>query len=75
MAKSKNAQVEGIEKTIILDNRKEYISLSDKLKAKDGDFFISNWLRNKNTVEYLGIWETVYNPDFNYGEFAIIKIW
>jgi hypothetical protein len=43
------------------------------LKAKDGDFFISDWLRNRNTVEYLGIWETVYNPDFNYGEFAIIK--
>ncbi len=43
------------------------------LKAKDGDFFISDWLRNRNTVEYLGIWESVYNPDFNYGEFAIIK--
>jgi hypothetical protein len=43
------------------------------LKAKDGDFFISDWLRNRNTVEFLGIWEKVYNPDFNYGEFAIIK--
>ena len=43
------------------------------LKAKDGDFFISDWLRNRNTVEYLGIWESVYNPSFNYGEFAIIK--
>jgi len=43
------------------------------LKAKDGDFFISDWLRNRNTVEFLGIWESVYNPDFNYGEFAIIK--
>lgn len=43
------------------------------LKAKDGDFFISDWLRNRNTVEYLGIWESVYNPTFNYGEFATIK--
>ena len=43
------------------------------LKAKDGDFFISDWLRNRNTVEFLGIWESVNNPDFNYGEFAIIK--
>jgi hypothetical protein len=43
------------------------------LKAKDGDFFISDWLRNRNTVEYLGIWESVYNLNFNYGEFAIIK--
>ena len=43
------------------------------LKAKDGAFFISDWLRNRNTVEYLGIWERIHNPDFNYGEFAIIK--
>jgi hypothetical protein len=43
------------------------------LRARDGDFFISDWLRNRNTVEFLGIWESVYNPDFNYGEFAIIK--
>jgi hypothetical protein len=43
------------------------------LKAKDGDFFISDWLRNRNTVEFLGIWESIYNPNFNYGEFAIIK--
>ena len=43
------------------------------LKAKDGNFFISDWLRNRNTVEYLGIWERIHNPDFNYGEFAIIK--
>ncbi len=43
------------------------------LKAKDGDFFIPDWLRNRNTVEYLGIWESIYNPLFNYGEFAIIK--
>jgi hypothetical protein len=43
------------------------------LKAKDGDFFISDWLRNRNTVEFLGIWETVHNPGFNCGEFATIK--
>jgi hypothetical protein len=43
------------------------------LKAKDGDFFIADWLRNRNTVEFLGIWESVFNPNFNYGEFAIIK--
>lgn len=43
------------------------------LKAKEGDFFIADWLRNRNTVEFLGIWETVHNPGFNYGEFATIK--
>jgi len=51
----------------------DYISLTDMLKAKDGDFFISDWLRNRNTIEYIGIWERIHNPDFNYGEFAIIK--
>ena len=73
MAKNKKIQVEGKEITILLYEEKEYISLTDMLKAKDGDFFISDWLRNRNTVEYIGIWESVYNPDFNYGEFAIIK--
>ena len=52
---------------------KDYISLTDMIKAKDGDFFISDWLRNRNTLEFLGIWERIYNPAFNYGEFAIIK--
>lgn len=56
--------------TVTKDN---YISLTDMLKAKDGDFFISDWLRNRNTVEYIGIWERIHNPDFNYGEFATIK--
>jgi hypothetical protein len=35
---------------------------------------ISDWLRNRSTVEFLGIWKSVFNPDFNYGEYAIIKI-
>ena len=52
---------------------KDYISLTDMLKAKDGDFFISDWLRNRNTIEFLGIWEQIHNPDFNYGEFATIR--
>ncbi len=51
----------------------DFISLTDMLKAKDGDFFISDWLRNRNTVEFLGIWEKVHNPNFNYGEYAIIR--
>ncbi len=73
MAKNKKIHVEGKEISILFDNEKECISLTDMLKAKDGDFFISEWLRNRNTVEYLGIWESVYNSGFNCGEFAIIK--
>jgi hypothetical protein len=41
--------------------------------ALDGDFFISDWLRNGNTGAFLDIWEGVYTPNFNYGEFAMIK--
>ena len=73
MKKSKKIKVQGFEIAIISKEESDYISLTDMLRAKDGDFFISDWLRNRNTVEFLGIWETVYNPDFNYGEFAIIK--
>ncbi|MCL2389663.1 MAG: KilA-N domain-containing protein [Elusimicrobia bacterium] len=65
--------VKGAKITIISDNNEDFISLTDMLKAKDGDFFITDWLRNRNTLEYLGIWESIYNPNFNYGEFAIIK--
>jgi hypothetical protein len=65
--------VQGTLITIIAIKDDDYISLTDMLKAKDGDFFISDWLRNRNTVEFLGIWEKIHNPDFNYGEFAIIR--
>ena len=71
--KSKKIIVIDNEITIISSNGRDYISITDMLKAKDGDFFISDWLRNRNTVEFLGIWERVYNPNFNYGEYAIIK--
>ncbi|MDP3899756.1 MAG: KilA-N domain-containing protein [bacterium] len=75
MSKNKIINIKGTKITIIRqgDSDYDYISLTDMLKAKDGDFFISDWLRNRNTVEFLGIWERIYNPNFNYGEFAIIK--
>jgi hypothetical protein len=71
--KNKKIIVKGSEITVIKFDNEDYISITDMLKAKDGDFFISDWLRNRNTVEFLGIWESVYNPSINYGEFAIIK--
>jgi len=43
------------------------------LKAKDGDFFMTDWLRNRNTLEFLSVWEKLNNPNFNYGEFATIR--
>ena len=59
--------------TYIKIDDEDYISITDMLKSKDGNFFISDWLRNRNTIEFLGIWEEIHNPNFNYGEFAIIK--
>ena len=53
-------------------NDEDYICITDMLKAKDGDFFVTDWLRNRNTLEYIGTWESVYNPDFNFEEFSKI---
>lgn len=50
----------------------DYISLTDMARYKDADrsdYIIQNWLRNRNTVEYMGIWEQLNNPDFNPIEF------
>lgn len=72
-AKRTTIEVQGTSIGILTQPSGDFIYLTDMLKAKDGDFFISDWLRNRNTVEFLGIWESVFNPDFNYGEFALIK--
>jgi hypothetical protein len=65
--------VKGIEIGVITVHNSDFICLTDMLKAKEGEFFIQDWIRNRNTLEYLGIWEQIHNPDFNYGEFALIK--
>lgn len=57
--------VQDAEIRVIKQNGEDYISLTDMLKAKDGEFFISDWLRNRNTLEYIGIWEEINNPNFN----------
>jgi hypothetical protein len=73
MAKNKSINVKGTEIALYRASDGEFISLTDMMKAKDGDFFISDWLRNRNTVEFLGVWERIHNPRFNYGGFATIK--
>jgi len=59
--------------SIIQVENEDYICLTDMLKAKDGDFFVTDGLRNQNTLEYIGIWEQINNRNFNYGEFARIR--
>jgi len=70
---AKKLTVNDTDITILSVNEKDYISLTDMIKAKDGDFFVSDWLRNRNTIEFLGVWEQIHNPNFNYGGFAIIR--
>lgn len=65
--------IKDTEITVIQYKNEDCICLTDMIKVKDGDFFVTDWLRNRNTLEYLGIWEQVNNPAFNYGEFATIK--
>ena len=62
--------------TILSIDSKDYISLTDIAKFKTDDTFIAvcNWMRNRNTIEYLGIWESLYNPNFNPIEFDRFRI-
>jgi len=66
--------VKDTEITIISIEEKDYISLTDMVKnIENGLALIEKWLRNKNTIEFIGIWEELYNPDFNSPEFEGIK--
>lgn len=71
--KDRSILVQGTSVAVTGRGDAEYISRTDMLRAKEREFFISDWLRNRNTVEFLGIWERVHNPDFKYGEFTTIK--
>jgi len=73
MAKNKTIEVQGVEITIINQNENDYISLTDMAKGFGDDTLIYNWIRNKNTVEFLGIWEQLNNPDFKGLEFETFK--
>lgn len=61
--------------TVISVNESDYISLTDiaKYKSDDPTAVIGNWMRNRNTIEYLGIWESLYNPQFKPLEFEGFK--
>lgn len=72
MAKNKKIEVQGIEIVLYQDNQEDYISLTDIARHKDTshtDDIIKNWLRNRNTIELLGFWEMINNPDFKPVEF------
>jgi len=72
---SKKITVKETDVSIMIINDIDYISLTDiaKYKTDDTSAVIGNWMRNRNTIEFLGIWETLYNPNFNPLEFEGFK--
>ena len=63
--------VQGNEITIHIINNDDYMSLNDMVAShEEGSKLIEKWLTNKNTIEFLGIWEQLYNKNFNSPEFG-----
>jgi len=72
MAKNTKIEVTGIHISIFTIDQADFISLTDIARYKDAehtDTIIQNWMRNRNTIELLGFWESIYNPDFKPLEF------
>jgi hypothetical protein len=65
--------VQGTDITILNHKKDDFISLTDMAKSQHQEVVIIKWLSLKNTIEYLGEWEALYNSNFNYTEFGIIK--
>ncbi len=76
MKKNQKIEVVGTKITIVSSEKEDYISLTDIARHKDSkhtDIIIQNWMRNRNTIELLGLWETIYNPNFKPLEFEGFK--
>lgn len=74
MSKKSKINVQGTAITILNQNENDYISLTDMVKNFDGgSSLIENWLKNKDTILFLGVWEQINNPNFNSPEFEGIK--
>ena len=73
MTKTSILNVQGIEIALTTINEEDFICITDIVKAKGGDAraadIIKNWIRNRSTIEFLGTWETLYNPNFKVVEF------
>ena len=65
--------VENTEITVLKVNEEDYISLTDMARSQMQEHVIFKWLSQKNTLDFLGEWENLYNPDFNYTEFGTIR--
>ncbi|MFN3557621.1 MAG: KilA-N domain-containing protein [Bacteroidales bacterium] len=76
MAKKSKIEVKGTEISIFTAEAEDYISLTDIARYRDSersDYILQNWMRNRSTIEFMGLWEQFHNPDFNSIEFDGIK--
>jgi len=74
---NKKLNVNEIEIVLYKHNEEEYISLTDMAKYRDSErtnYIIQNWMRTRNTIEFLGLWENLNNPNFNSIEFDAFRI-
>ncbi|WP_396169019.1 KilA-N domain-containing protein [Flavobacterium sp.] len=74
--KKSKIEVQGLGINIISKNNDDYISLTDIARQRDterSDYILQNWLRNRSTIEFIGLWEQLRNPIFNSIEFDGIK--
>lgn len=74
--KQQRIRVKGIEIVTFKKNEGDYISLTDIARYKDidrSDYVVQNWMRTRSTIEFLGLWEKLNNPNFNSIEFDGIK--
>ena len=65
--------VQDVEISVIDVKDEDYISLTDMTKKFGDPGLIEHWLRNRDTIEFLGVWEQIHNQNFNTPEFGVIK--
>lgn len=76
MAKNNKIDVQGISVSVSRIDQADYISLTDLARHRDeerSDYILQNWMRNRSTIEFLGLWEQLNNPSFNSIEFDGFK--
>jgi hypothetical protein len=71
--KNKKITVQGTEITIIEQGKDDFISLTDMVRGFGDDTMIYSWMRNRNTLEFISIWEEIHNPEFKGNEFVTFK--
>lgn len=70
---NRNIKVDDKEITILSINQQDYICLTDMVKNEESSDLIRNWMRNRNTIEFLGVWEQLNNPNFKGVEFDTFR--